>query len=137
MRLQDTIGRGCEMESQPLNSDKEQYDFDLYYPRLERLGYDYKEEVKSKASDTELPVFVFGPGGSRIEKPQPYIFFEYSRDMKTFYLIYAMITGKDVKSGQLDINKYLNNHVEDKDYILVHGKIVDVNGKKKIKGENA
>ena len=133
MRLQDTIGRGCEMESQPLNSAKEQYDFDLYYPRLARLGYDHKEEVKAKASDTELPVFVFGPGAERIAYPQPYIFKEYSRDMKTFYLIYAMITGEDVKSGQLDINKYLNNHVEDKDYILVHGKIVDVNGKKKIK----
>jgi len=133
MRLQDTIGRGCEMESKPFNSAKEQYDFDLYYPRLARLGYDHKEEVKAKASDTEKPVFVFGLGASRIAYPQPYIFKEYSRDMKTFYLIYAMITGKDVKSGQLDINKYLDNHVEDKDYILVHGKIVDVNGKKKIK----
>lgn len=127
MKLQDTIGRGCEMESKPLNSDKEQYDFDLYYPRLERLGYDYKEEVKSKASDTELPVFVFGPGGSRIEKPQPYVFIEYSRDMQSFYMMYAMITGKDVKSGALDINKYIKNHDEDEDYILVHGNINEEN----------
>ena len=127
MKLQDTIGKGCEMESKPLNSDKEVYDFDLYYPRLERLGYDYKEEVKSKASDTELPVFVFGPGGSRIEKPQPYVFIEYSRDMQSFYMVYAMITGKDVKSGALDINKYIKNHVQDEDYILVHGNINEEN----------
>ena len=127
MRLQDTIGRGCEMESKPLNSDKEQYDFDLYYPRLKRLGYDYKEEVKSKASNTELPVFVFGQGSSRIEKPQPYIFIQYSRDMQNFYMMYAMITGKDVRSGGLDINKYIRNHVQDEDYINVHGRINEDN----------
>ena len=127
MKLQDTIGRGCEMESQPVSSDKEQYDFDLFYPRLERLGYDYKEEVKSKASDTELPVFVFGPGGSRIEKPQPYIFIDYSRDMECFYMIYAMITKKDIRSGALDINKYIKNHKQNEDYILVHGKINENN----------
>ena len=115
------------MESQPVSSDKEQYDFDLFYPRLERLGYDYKEEVKSKASDTELPVFVFGPGGSRIEKPQPYIFIDYSRDMECFYMIYAMITKKDIRSGALDINKYIKNHKQNEDYILVHGKINENN----------
>ena len=38
-----------------------------------------------------------------------------------------MITGKDVKSGALDINKYIKNHIQDEDYILVHGNINEEN----------
>jgi len=125
MRLHGGIGINCEMESAPLNSDdkKEQYDFDLYFPMLKKHGFDYEVEIKAKSDKTEKNCFVFGPGGSRIETPKPYIFVQYNKEMTTYYMIFAMITGKDVKSGGLDINKYLKNHKENVDYILVHGKI--------------
>ena len=49
------------------------------------------------------------------------------RDMECFYMIYAMITKKDIRSGALDINKYIKNHKQNEDYILVHGKINENN----------
>lgn len=126
-RLHGTIGKKCEMESAPLNSDdkKEQYDFDLYFPALKRHGFDYELEVKSKSDKTEKDCFVFGPGGSRIETPKPYIFVEYNKEMTKFYLMFAMILGKDIKSSAFDINKYINSHKENKDFILVHGEVED------------
>ena len=42
-------------------------------------------------------------------------------------MIYAMITKKDIRSGALDINKYIKNHKQNEDYILVHGKINENN----------
>jgi hypothetical protein len=113
------------MESAPLNSDdkKEQYDFDLYFPALKRHDFDYELEVKSKSDKTEKDCFVFGPGGSRIETPKPYIFAEYNKEMTKFYLVFAMILGKDVKSGAFDINKYINSHKENEDFIVVHGEV--------------
>lgn len=124
-RLHGTIGKKCEMESAPLNSDdkKEQYDFDLYFPALKRHDFDYELEVKSKSDKTEKDCFVFGPGGSRIETPKPYIFAEYNKEMTKFYLVFAMILGKDVKSGAFDINKYINSHKENEDFIVVHGEV--------------
>jgi hypothetical protein len=127
MQLYGGIGMHCEMESGPLVADdkKEILDFDLFFPKLRDRGFDYENEMKSKSEDTEVPAFIFQLGAARLHTKKCYHLLQYSKDMKRFYYIVAMIHKTDVKSGKLMINEYLENHEEGEDYIIVHGKIKD------------